>query len=92
MLTIFYHFTGRHPCLFCTATKAQIQLPPEERLCHPRTLDQMKADLKSFRDSGGDLKKAKEFNNVIDEPIFSVPLDQVSLSEFATINNFTLLY
>jgi len=49
-------FLGRHPCLFCIATKAEIQLPPSERSCEPRTLAQMKNDLERFRENGADLK------------------------------------
>ena len=70
-------FVGRHPCLFCIATKAEIQLPPSERSCEPRTLAQMKNDLERFRENGADLKSAKEFNNVIDDPLFGIPIDQV---------------
>lgn len=43
-----------------------------------RTLESLDKSLKRFRDDGGDLGKAKEFNNVIEERIFNIPLDQVS--------------
>ena len=34
-------------------------------------------DLKNYRDDGGNIKRAKFFNNVIDDRMFNIPLDQV---------------
>ena len=42
-----------------------------------RTLQTLEFDLQSFKTSGSDVKNAKFHNNVIDEPIFKIPLDQV---------------
>lgn len=35
--------------------------------------------LEKFKAAGGDLKKAKEFNNVIHAPFFNIPIDQVKI-------------
>ena len=42
-----------------------------------RTLDNLKEDLSNFREDGENIKHAKFFKNVIDEPLFDVPIDQV---------------
>jgi len=42
-----------------------------------RSLDTLRADLKAFHDSGGDIKTAKMYNNVIHEHLFNVELSQV---------------
>ena len=42
-----------------------------------RTLDSMRKDLADLQKADRDISKAKLFNNVITEPIFDVPLDQV---------------
>ena len=45
-----------------------------------RTLITLAQDYESFKASGGNIKKRKNFNNnVIDEPLFRVPLDQVRI-------------
>ena len=44
-----------------------------------RTLESMAADLLKFRTvCKGHLSRAKEANNVIEEPFFDIPLDQVT--------------
>ena len=42
-----------------------------------RTLESLTNDFESFMMSGGDIKKAKNHNNVISKFLFDVPLDQV---------------
>ena len=42
-----------------------------------RTLDSMKRNLDNFEEAGKNIKNAKLFKNVIAEPIFKIPLDQV---------------
>lgn len=37
----------------------------------------MKKDLERFRKDGENLKKAKFFNNVIDDNIYNIPINQV---------------
>ena len=43
----------------------------------------MQKDLEKFRNEfGGNIKKAKEANNVIDEPYYNIELDQVSIISY----------
>ena len=35
--------------------------------------------LAKFQAGGGDLKKAKDFYNVIHAPLFNIPIDQVNI-------------
>ena len=65
---------GRHPCLWCNITSEQMKLPREERpAVSPRTLDSLQADL-LFQTAGqGNLKQAKNFNNVIGQYFFKIP-------------------
>ena len=72
--------SGKHPCLWCTATTEDIRLHPAKRKEQSslRTLDTIKEDLKKFRTTfKSNLARAKDANNVIDEPMFDIPLDQV---------------
>ena len=70
---------GRHCCLWCTITSAKLALPLARRGRSPeQTLDTLRSDHASFLESGGgDLRKAKEYNNAIGEPLFDIPLDNV---------------
>ena len=42
-----------------------------------RTLESLTNDFESFTLSGGDIKNAKNHNNVISKFLFDIPLDQV---------------
>ena len=77
--------SGKHPCLWCTVTSQQMQLPPSQRTVAvvERTLESMKSDLTTFREKfKGNLKNAMDANNVIDEPFFNIPLNQVCIRNF----------
>ena len=52
-----------------------MKLPREERpAVSPRTLDSLQADLLLFQTAGqGNLKQAKNFNNVIGQYFFKIP-------------------
>ena len=53
-------------------------IPRERRgVQQARTLETLQSDLQKFMSTGGNLKVAKEFNNVIGPAQFSVPLTQV---------------
>ncbi|XP_065654588.1 uncharacterized protein LOC124812501 [Hydra vulgaris] len=70
--------TGRHCCLFCEITSSEMQLNIEART-RPillRTLATLKSDYEQFKNDGGNIKHAKNFNNVIDEPLFDIPIEQ----------------
>ncbi len=83
---------GRHCCLWCTISSTTMQLPltstplPQDRqenathrnLSTLRTLETLTTNHTNFlQEGGGNLKKAKEFNNVIYTRFFNIPLDQV---------------
>ena len=72
---------GRHPCLWCNITSDMMRIPREERpQIEPRTLSTLQADLLLFQTTGkGNLKQAKNHNNVISEPFFPIPLSQVNM-------------
>ena len=54
--------------------------PREERPYYaPRTLQSLQADLLLFETAGkGDMKTAKNYNNVINQYFFPIPLKQVN--------------
>ncbi|XP_065669741.1 uncharacterized protein LOC136088822 isoform X2 [Hydra vulgaris] len=72
---------GQHCCLFCDITKKNIQLAPINRKdsVSQRSLKSLNIDFHCFQSNGGNLKKAKFFNNVINETLFNIPLDQVAI-------------
>lgn len=74
--------------MWCDFTSTTMQLPLssvplQENVTHRspsslRSLDSLSGDYARFLTEGrGDLKKAKEYNNVISAPFFKIPLDQV---------------
>ena len=70
--------TGRHNCLWCLATQADLIAPLHQRGRLPsRTVQLMEADYQWFSAAGGNLKNAKLFNNSIGEPILKIPIDKV---------------
>lgn len=66
---------GRHCCIYCTATKENIQLGIADSA--PRSLDSMMNDLQKFQDDGSNLKNAKFYNNIVYSPMFNIPLLQL---------------
>ena len=54
--------------------------PRQERgTLQPRSLDSLEADYLRFQGDGkGDIRKAKEYKNVIGQVFFNIPLSQVS--------------
>nr|XP_054748599.1 uncharacterized protein LOC129254164 isoform X2 [Lytechinus pictus] len=76
-LTKFYGLTGpngRHCCLYCSISKAQMAVPLEDRGPSPsRTLETLSTNLQEYKED----KVAKNHNNVIKEPLFKIPIDQV---------------
>nr|XP_047129350.1 uncharacterized protein LOC124809337 [Hydra vulgaris] len=73
--------TGRHCCLFCEITKNEMQLSMKDRnqSIFLRTLESLKSDFERFKNDGGNNKNAKKFNNVIDEPLFDIPIEQIAI-------------
>jgi CRISPR/Cas system-associated protein Cas10 (large subunit of type III CRISPR-Cas system) len=70
--------SGRHRCLWCEIPSDALKTPREERGRHTaRTLERIKSDYSEFLSSGGNVKNAKKFNNVMGEHFMEVALDQV---------------
>jgi hypothetical protein len=62
------HLVGRHCCFYCTI---EMKTPLGQREPSPlRTLETLDRDHSLFMGSGGNIKKAKEFNNVIGSVFF----------------------
>ena len=70
---------GVHPCLFCTASKTDIHMPPQftENNFTQRSLCQIKRDYSKYKHAGKQKSNAKMFNNVIRKPILDIELEQV---------------
>ncbi|XP_022111146.1 uncharacterized protein LOC110990446 [Acanthaster planci] len=69
---------GRHCCLYCNINKDNMWLPRGERPpSQQRTLESLNQDLHRFKTAGSNISKAEHFNNVINEPMFAIPLTQV---------------
>ena len=69
--------SGRHCCLWCLARSDQLKNPPSSFTL--RMTDTIISDHHRFVAAGANLKRAKEFNNSIDEPFFrELPIDQVN--------------
>lgn len=54
-----------------------------------RTLEHLSETLQKVQAAGGDLKKAKDFYNVIHAPLFNIPIDQSRLTDFNRMQSFT---
>ena len=55
-----------------------MKLPQSVRgVSRERSLDTLEYDYQQFMASGGDIRKAKDYHNVIGPYFFQVPLDQV---------------
>ena len=69
---------GRHCCLWCDIRSDQLKIPRADRQrLKKRTLESLKSDHDDFLKAGGDLKKAKLYNNAISQHFFDIPLTQV---------------
>ena len=72
--------SGKHPCLYCSLTKEEMQDPPAKQPSgKDRTLDNLKEDLQQFQAKGSCLTKAKLFNNVIRPCLLPVALQWVCI-------------
>ncbi len=61
----------------------------------PRSFETLKEDHKRFLDAGGDIKKAKEYNNIIGTALFPIPLDryvQLVTTTYKTLHITIILY
>jgi len=56
-----------------------MKLPRDERSpAILRTLENLREQHQKFIDAGGDIKKAKNYFNVIHKAIFDIPIEQVN--------------
>ena len=72
---------GRHCCLWCLIKGEQLAIPQQQRgSVMLRTTESIVEDHHRFLADGGNIKKAKYFNNAIGLPIFPIiPLSQVRI-------------
>lgn len=75
------HFIGRHCCLYCEISSEAMKTPLRERGRSPcRTLESLQRDYLQFSTKGGgNIKNAKNYNNVISSAMFSIPVSQVCI-------------
>ena len=58
-----------------------MKTPPSQQPPFPeRTLEHIKQEHQRFMEAGGNLKDVKKFHNCIAEPLFDIPIDNVSIS------------
>ncbi|KAI8497930.1 hypothetical protein Bbelb_245820 [Branchiostoma belcheri] len=82
LLSLWYGISGAcgvHPCLWCEVTQADMRLSKDSRPSAAlRSLTSLTTNYQRFMAEGkGNIKKAKDFKNVIAIPMFNIPLDQV---------------
>lgn len=78
-----FHFcdwiSGRHCCLWCVETKGNMKSAPNpDNKPEARTLATLRRDLERYQEDGARPDRMKFYNNVIEKPLFDIPLDQVS--------------
>ena len=75
---------GRHCCLWCLISADQLKVAPSQHgPIEARSTESITDDHQRFMADGGNIKKAKFFNNAIDLPIFpSIPLIQVKKHKY----------
>ena len=75
---IMKNISGRHNCLWCLITSSRLKEPLAQRGRLPeRSLDSLTSDHSKFVSSGGDIRNAKSYNNVIENYFFDIPLENV---------------
>ena len=71
-------YVGKHSCLWCEISSNQLKIPCGERPpSQLRSLQSLRRDYDGFVGAGGDVRHAKDFNNVIQPYFFEIPLNQV---------------
>eukprot|EP00731_Ephydatia_muelleri_P022828 Em0015g411a len=74
---LLLHDAGKQLCLFCLITLDQLGMSVDRRgSCVPCSLDSIILDHQSFIEAGGNLKRAKWYNNCIHDSFFNIPLSQ----------------
>ena len=87
---------GVRPCLHCHTTKSATAQPSEARPQgdrEPRTLASLATDYNGFEAAGGQLPRAKFYNNVVRRPILPIPIRHVIIPILhLDLGIFTWLY
>lgn len=76
-LTYTLHKIGKYPCLWCLVTLGDLISPTSGRIFPKRSLQSIIRDHQRFVESGGNLKKAQQYHNCIQEPFFNIELTEV---------------
>ena len=79
MPVLILRMNGYRICpLFPLCSKEQMKVPLADRGPSPtRTLESLKGDHAQYLLDGGNIKRAKLHNNVISEPFYAIPVNQV---------------
>ena len=78
---------GRHCCLWCQLTSSDLKKSPSARSpVFFRSDVTMQTDLARFQAQGSNIAYAKEFNNVIREPLFEISITQVGITSEPRFN------
>ena len=87
---------GRHRCLYCLINQDSLIIPREERRQQedrvdlPRSLEGIQADHKRFLEEGkGNIKLAKQYNNVIGPHFWDVELSHVNKLHYGMVTTNT---
>lgn len=82
----------RYFCIYCRITAADAKTPPERRAATSlRSLSTMADELADFRTKGKEVRhNAKEYGNIVSEPFFNIPLDQVIISKQQCVSVYLL--
>ena len=68
-----------HPCLWCKASREQIQKSPTDQpAVGDRTLSNIRSDFRKFRRNGSKPSFARVYNNVVSAPIWDIELTHVA--------------
>ena len=83
---------GCYPCLYCLAHHKNLVTPLSVRgQAPPRTFETICADHQHYIASGVDKKEAQHFYNCITEPIFNIPISQVSIDNLPRTELFCMI-
>ena len=84
MSIFFNQKLGRHCCLWCNITSDELKIgrATRQQCTTECTLQSLSDKHQNFIADGGNLKRAKFFENVIGEAFFDVPLHQVNMTRY----------
>ena len=92
MSNLMSYKIGKYPCLWCLVTLDDLISPTSGRIFTKRSLQSITRDHQRFVESGGNLKKAKQYHNCIQEPFFNIELTEVKYNCSSVITAGFLLH